>query len=213
MTPGGIRKFVDTLPGFTAAEQPGPIHPGGRAGHDHLSRLGLLRDRAGRVHRADALGPAADHAARLRAGQWRAQSRSTTWARRSSPRRTGRCASSSATCCPTGGGGNLFIPVDTTVMGSGLTAHGHEWKDATPSWTRRTRCAADLIRLEQWQWPLLHREPGHPAPARRHHALDQRRHAAPVDHAGGREHRRIPQGVSVRPVPDMADTGSPTTAT
>ena len=31
-------------------------------------------------------------------------------------------------------------------------------------------------------------EPGHAAPARRHHAVDQRRHAAPVDHAGHRDH-------------------------
>ena len=36
---------------------------------------------------------------------------------------------------------------------------------------------------------LLQGEPGHPAPARRHHPVDQRRHAAPVDHAGRRDHR------------------------
>jgi FtsP/CotA-like multicopper oxidase with cupredoxin domain len=33
---------------------------------------------------------------------------------------------------PTGEGGNLFIPVDTTVMGSGLTASGHEWEMMNP---------------------------------------------------------------------------------
>jgi len=33
---------------------------------------------------------------------------------------------------PTGEGGNLFIPVDSTVMGSGLTAAGHEWEMANP---------------------------------------------------------------------------------
>ncbi|MDX1437434.1 MAG: hypothetical protein R3335_11515, partial [Anaerolineales bacterium] len=33
---------------------------------------------------------------------------------------------------PTGAGGNLFIPVDSTVMGSGLTADGHEWVMANP---------------------------------------------------------------------------------
>jgi FtsP/CotA-like multicopper oxidase with cupredoxin domain len=32
---------------------------------------------------------------------------------------------------PTGAGGNLFIPVDTTVMGSGMTATGHEMMDPT----------------------------------------------------------------------------------
>jgi hypothetical protein len=33
---------------------------------------------------------------------------------------------------PTGEGGNLFIPVDTTVMGSGMTADGHEFMMAHP---------------------------------------------------------------------------------
>jgi FtsP/CotA-like multicopper oxidase with cupredoxin domain len=33
---------------------------------------------------------------------------------------------------PTGAGGNLFIPVDTTVMGSGMTADGHAWMEANP---------------------------------------------------------------------------------
>lgn len=33
---------------------------------------------------------------------------------------------------PTGAGGNLFIPVDTTVMGSGMTATGHEFMAANP---------------------------------------------------------------------------------
>jgi hypothetical protein len=33
---------------------------------------------------------------------------------------------------PTGEGGNLFIPVDTTVMGSGMTPDGHEFMEANP---------------------------------------------------------------------------------
>jgi len=33
---------------------------------------------------------------------------------------------------PDGAEGNLFIPVDTTVMGSGMTANGHEWMMANP---------------------------------------------------------------------------------
>ncbi len=53
---------------------------------------------------------------------------------------------------------------------------------------------------------LLLGEPGHAAPARRHHPVDQRRHAAPVDHPGRREHR-YPKGVSVSNVPDMPDPG------
>ncbi|MFB3817806.1 MAG: multicopper oxidase domain-containing protein [Candidatus Methylomirabilales bacterium] len=34
---------------------------------------------------------------------------------------------------PTGAGGNLFIPVDTTVMGSGMTADGHVAMEADPN--------------------------------------------------------------------------------
>ena len=44
----------------------------------------------------------------------------TTSGRRSSPRRTGPCGSCSATCCPPARAANLFLPVDTTVMGSGM---------------------------------------------------------------------------------------------
>ncbi len=33
---------------------------------------------------------------------------------------------------PTGEAGNLFIPVDTTVMGSGMTADGHVYMEANP---------------------------------------------------------------------------------
>jgi FtsP/CotA-like multicopper oxidase with cupredoxin domain len=33
---------------------------------------------------------------------------------------------------PTGAGGNLFLPVDTTVMGSGMTSDGHELMMANP---------------------------------------------------------------------------------
>ncbi len=110
-------------------EQPGSVHRGRQARYDHLSRLRLLRDRAAPVRREDALRPAADHAARLRAGQQgngRARrttpsspTRSTTSARSSSPTRTARCASSSPTSCPSGEAGDLFIPVDESVMGAG----------------------------------------------------------------------------------------------
>ncbi|WP_092607787.1 hypothetical protein [Raineyella antarctica] len=52
---GGIRKFVDTLP--PPADRP--------AGHRHLSRLGLLRDRTGRVRAEAAQRFAAHQAARV----------------------------------------------------------------------------------------------------------------------------------------------------
>ena len=46
-------------------------------------------------------------------------------------------------------------------------------------------------------------EPRHAAPARRRHPVDQRRHAAPVDHARPARSPPYPKGVSVHNVPDM----------
>ena len=43
---------------------------------------------------------------------------------------------------PTGVGGNLFIPVDTTVMGSGMTATGHEMMDSTMEDPQNPMCNA-----------------------------------------------------------------------
>ena len=59
------------------------------------------------------------------------------------------------------------------------------------------------------QGHLLRRQPGHPAPARRHLALDQ--DGTPhqwITPAG--ENTAYPQGTSVRPVPDMGDSGNAT---
>ena len=64
---------------------------------------------------------------------------------------------------PTGAGGNLFLPVDTTIMGAGK---GPLRNNTTPGWPTE-----------------LHAEPGHDPPARRPYRVDQRRHAEPVDHA------------------------------
>ena len=50
-------------------QRPRPVHPGGHAGHGHLPRLRLLRDRRARVLRAAAQRPARDAPARLRAAQ------------------------------------------------------------------------------------------------------------------------------------------------
>ena len=57
---------------------------------------------------------------------------------------------------PPGKAGDLFLPVDTTTTGAGTGPDG------------RRRGLPD--------------QPGVPAPARRAHAVDQRRHAVPVDH-------------------------------
>ena len=63
---------------------------------------------------------------------------------------------------PTGSGGNLFIPVDTTDMGAGTGPLG-----GTEKYTA---------------------EPRHAAPARRRHSVDQRWDAASVDDSRRRDH-------------------------
>ena len=66
---GGIRKFVDGLPGLNAANNLGQMHLSRQRGHGHLRRRRLLRDRGGAVPGENALGSATDAAARLRAAQ------------------------------------------------------------------------------------------------------------------------------------------------
>ena len=92
---------------------------------------------------------------------------------------------------PTGTDGNLFLPVDTTLMGSGegpnmmtLDANGVPMDMATDEGTRHRRRAQPDVRAGPQADGLLQREPRHRAPARRHHPVDQRRHPAPVDDPG-----------------------------
>jgi hypothetical protein len=96
-------------------------------------------------------------------------------------------------------------------MGSGMTAAGHEWmmesgydRPAEPDVQRPPMMKAQMVA----EGLCYRREPGHHPPARRHLALDQRRHAPPVDHPAG-ENTPLPEGVSVVPVPDMDDSGDP----
>ena len=96
-------------PGPQRREQPGTVHPGREARHDHVPGLRLLRDRAAPVHGADALRPARRRRLRgyvqvnkepTRTATTRStRTPSTTSARSSSPTRTVRCASSSPTSC------------------------------------------------------------------------------------------------------------------
>ena len=111
---------------------------------------------------------------------------------------------------PTGAGGNLFIPVDTTVMGSGMTADGHEYMEANP----------DLVDPQN---PMCSDPMKAMMVADGHCYADNR--ATLHLHGGispwisdGTPHQWItpagentpyPQGVSVQPVPDMGDTGAP----
>ena len=62
-----------------------------------------------------------------------------------------------------------------------------------PTRQRHRRRAQPDVRRDAQAERLLLGEPRHAAPARRHHPVDQRRHAAPVDHPGRREHR-LPEG-------------------
>ena len=112
---------------------------------------------------------------------------------------------------PTSEGGNLFIPVDTTVMGSGMTASGHEFMEANPE-------------MVDPQNPMCSGPDKAMMVAAGHCYADSR--ATLHLHGGitpwisdGTPHQWItpagenttyPQGVSVVPVPDMGDTGNPT---
>ncbi|OGW41021.1 MAG: hypothetical protein A2Y97_04250 [Nitrospirae bacterium RBG_13_39_12] len=111
---------------------------------------------------------------------------------------------------PIGEDGDLFIPVDSTVMGSGMTADGHEWMMATP----------DLVD------PLnpMCSDPMKSMMVASGHCYAENRATLHL-HGGispwisdGTPHQWItpasentpyPQGVSVVPVPDMGDSGNP----
>ena len=112
---------------------------------------------------------------------------------------------------PTGMGGNLFIPVDSTVMGSGMTATGHEWMMANEDMIDplRPMCseadkammvANDLCFADNRATLHLH---GGISPW----ISDGTPHQW-ITPAG--EDTAYPEGVSVRPVPDMDDDGDPT---
>lgn len=112
---------------------------------------------------------------------------------------------------PTGMGGNLIIPVDSTVMGSGMTPAGHEWMMANP----------DMVDPQN---PMCSGPDKAMMVAGGHCFADNR--ATLHLHGGispwisdGTPHQWItpagentpyPEGVSVRPVPDMGDSGNPT---
>lgn len=114
---------------------------------------------------------------------------------------------------PTGEGGNLFIPVDTTVMGSGMTASGHVMMESDPTMldpqnpmcsttdpTMKAQMVADgLCYAENRATLHLH---GGISPW----ISDGTPHQW-ITPAG--ENTPYPEGVSVVPVPDMGDSGNP----
>ena len=116
---------------------------------------------------------------------------------------------------PSGAGGNLIIPVDSTVMGSGLTPAGHEWVMMNPELVDPQNpmcsgpgkdalvadglCYADtraIIHLHGGISPWISDGTPH-------------QWITPAGENTG-PNGGFPQGVSVRPVPDMNDSGNPT---
>lgn len=113
---------------------------------------------------------------------------------------------------PTGAGGNLFLPVDTTVMGSGMTPDGHEFMEANP----------DMV---DPQVPMCNDPATKPDMVASGHCYSDNRAIIHL-HGGitpwisdGTPHQWItpadentpfPEGVSVKNVPDMANVDDPT---
>jgi len=112
---------------------------------------------------------------------------------------------------PTGAGGNLFLPVDTTVMGAGMTPDGHEAMEAAP----------DMV---DPQAPMCNDPATKPAMVAAGHCYSDNRAIVHL-HGGitpwisdGTPHQWItpagentpfPEGVSVKNVPDMANVDDP----
>ncbi len=154
------------------------------SGYNNFSRIRLLRHRAGAVHGADACRPARDNTARL------LPTGNTTSTTSCTPSYLGPVILAQKdrpvrvlfkNLLPTGAGGNLFIPVDTTYMGAGpndpqnrATLHLHggatPWiSDGTPhQWTtpegetpmngrEHSTCSRHVLLGRQYR-SLLHRD-------------------------------------------------------
>lgn len=118
---------------------------------------------------------------------------------------------------PTGVDGNLFIPVDTTVMGSGMTATGHEYMMANPDMVdpQNPMCSNLDEAMKSMMVMSGHCFAENRATLHLHGGIspwisDGTPHQwiTPAD-----EMTTYPQGVSVVPVPDMNDTGAPADGT
>ncbi len=106
---------------------------------------------------------------------------------------------------PTGAGGNLFIPTDTTVMGSGMTADGH--MDPSMMMDPQNPMCSDPTKAEHVAMGMCYAE--NRGTLHLHGGIspwisDGTPHQwiTPAD-----ETTPYPKGVSVRSVPDMPDPG------
>ncbi|MGB7876454.1 MAG: multicopper oxidase domain-containing protein, partial [Anaerolineales bacterium] len=109
---------------------------------------------------------------------------------------------------PTGMDGNLFIPVDSTVMGSGMTATGHEMMDPTQIDPLNPMCSGPdkAMMVAQGLCYADNRATLHLHGGISPWISDGTPHQW-ITPAG--ENTAYPQGVSVQPVPDMGDSGNP----
>jgi len=109
---------------------------------------------------------------------------------------------------PTGVGGNLFLPVDSTVMGSGMTPAGHEMMDPTTMDPLNPMCSGPdkAMMVAQGLCYADNRATLHLHGGISPWISDGTPHQW-ITPAG--EATTYPQGVSVQPVPDMGDTGDP----
>ena len=82
---------------------------------------------------------------------------------------------------PTGSGGDLFLPVDSSMMGSG-TGPTSEMAPMDEKLDHRRRPRPGVHARAPSPTSCFKDRPRRPALPRRHHPVDQRRHAAPVDH-------------------------------
>ena len=125
---GGMRKFVDTLPGLNASNNLGQSIP--VAVPDTTTYVGSdyyvieLGEYTEQMH--SDLPPTTLRGYRQAGGAFHYLGPAIV-AQKDRPVRI-----LFRNLLPTGEGGNLFIPVDTTVMGSGMTADGHEYMMTQP---------------------------------------------------------------------------------
>ena len=123
---GGIRKFVDPLPEIPAAvPEPGDPYPG-----SDFYRIGLVEYEQ-QMH--------SDLTAKTKLRGY--VQLNADLSMKGTPSYLGPAIVAQKdrpvriefhNLLPTGAGGNLFLPVDTTVMGSGMTPEGHEMMAANP---------------------------------------------------------------------------------
>jgi FtsP/CotA-like multicopper oxidase with cupredoxin domain len=111
---------------------------------------------------------------------------------------------------PTGEAGNLFIPVDTTVMGSGMTPDGHLYMEANPGLIdpQNPMCSDPMkaMMVASGECYAENRATLHLHGGISPWISDGTPHQW-ITPAG--ETTAYPQGVSVKPVPDMSDSGAP----